>query len=188
MSQLNFFLFNDDILLRLESLIKKGEVELFRGRFFENEFPDPVIDINEVRDISQLTFWFKNVVKKPKCYLITHGVNDGLFTFDYYKDPIMHFSDCIRTPNLISPGRIFYKAGWIEDAQLRKNHEKWTKRVSRLFDKDLMKIDGFWRISNSVINWVNSERCLELGTGGFRINKENLNSRLPAVVSAQRSN
>lgn len=178
MSQLNFFLFTDEILLKLNSLIKTGEVNVFQGKFFKKEIPDPVTDINEITDLSKLTFWFKNDVKEPKCYLLHSGVNKGLFLFDYYKDPIIEFSDCIRTSDLISPGRIFYKAGWIEDAQLRQNHKKWSARVTRLFGKDLMKIYNFWRISNPVINWVNNEGCLEFEPGGLKINKENLNSAL----------
>ena len=177
MSQVNFFLFADEVLMRLNNLIKTEEVDIFQGRYFDKEFPDSVRDISEITNLSELIFWFRNDTKQPKCRLISNdGIYNGSFSFDYYKDPIIQFSDCNRTPNIISPGRIFYKAGWIEEAQLRKDHEKWARRVSRLFDKDLLKINGFWRISSSVIKWVHNEGCLELGTGGFRINKENLNS------------
>jgi hypothetical protein len=96
--------------------------------------------------------------------------------FDYYKDPIIQFTDCKRTPTLISPGRIFYKAGWVEHEALRQKHKNWGIRVSRLIDKRLYKLNSIWRISDDVKDWVAKGGNLELGPGGRVVNKDNLTS------------
>ncbi len=119
-----------------------------------------------------MIFWLKNEIKTPTCY----PIDNGLFMFDEYKDPIIEFSDCKRSPSLISPGRIFYKAGWITDETLRKKHENWARRVSKIFNKNQKIVNKIWRISDPVIDWVNPDGNLELGRNGFRINKGNLNS------------
>ena len=178
MSQINFFFSPEDILSILNKLFQSNEIEIFQGGFFKKQIPDHVQSIDDIKEFEELTFWLKNDKRQPVCHPVDRGINEGLFVFDYYRDPIIEFSDCSRKSATISPGRIFYKAGWIVDEDLRKEHEKWAKRVSRVFDKKAKKIDRFWRISDSVINWVNNNGSLELGRGGLLLNKENLSSHL----------
>ncbi|WP_419699701.1 hypothetical protein [Mucilaginibacter sp. NFX135] len=178
MSQLNFFLNSNETLNILNSLLETYEIEIFNGWSFENEYPQAIKNMTKMQESGMLTFWFKNKFQEPKVSILNSGINKGRFSFDYYKDPIIEFRDCKRTSSLISPGRIFYKAGWVEDEQLRNEHKKWAAKISRHIDKKLKKIDGFWRISDEVENWVMEGGSLELGLGGKIINKENLNIQI----------
>jgi len=174
MSQLNFFLSKDDVLDILDRLVETDEIKIFTGRYFEKEFPDAIKNINEIKEFDELTFWLKNEIKRPKCYSYERSSGHVVFLFDTYKDPIIEFSDCKRTTLLMSPGRIYYKAGWIENHELRRAHKNWAVRVTKLFYKRLKKLDKFWRISNDVESWVSSGGILELGPGGRKISELDL--------------
>jgi len=173
MSQSNFFISNDEVRTILLHLLKTNDVLIFNGRFFNNEYPEHINDINEITDLKELTFWLKNDSIMPKGIYISEGELIGKFHFDNYIDPIIEFTNCVWTERLISPGRIFYKAGWIKNERLKDQHIKWALRVSKLFNKGLKKYD-LWRISSSVERWVLQGGLLELGKGGRRIGKEDL--------------
>ncbi|WDF76948.1 hypothetical protein PQ469_23985 [Mucilaginibacter sp. KACC 22773] len=177
MSQLNFFITRDETISILNALIDTCEVDVFIGGAFEQEKPAPVSKITTLIDADYFTLWLKNEFREPKGFKLNHGDNKDRFIFDYYKDPIMQFADCKRTPALISPGRIFYKAGWVEHDELRQKHKNWGIRVSRLIDKRLHKLNSIWRISDDVKDWVVNGGNLELGPGGMIINKYNLTTR-----------
>ena len=173
MSQVNFFLSANEIRAILHKLMETNEV--FDGTFFNKEYPDPTKNINDLYDSKDLIFWLKNDFIRPRCSRSGGGMMTGKFLFDCYKDPIIQLDNCIWTDSLVSPGRIYYKAGWIENEELRRLHKSWTARVSRLFSKGLKKIDSPWRISSSIENWVIQGGLLELGKGGKLIGKENIN-------------
>lgn len=175
MSQVNFFLSDNEVRTLLLKLVETNEVLIFNGCFFDVEFPEPVNSINDLSDSKELTFWLKNDFVQPKCSGLAGGERAGKFLFDYYNDPIIEFENCIWTEKLISPGRIFYKAGWIQNEELRKLHINWTSRVAKLFTKGLKKLDTPWRISVSIENWVLQGGLVELGKGGKVVGKENIN-------------
>lgn len=174
MSQLTFFITRDETISILNTLIDTGEINIFIGGSFEQEKPEPIIKLTTLIDSDCFTLWLKNDFKEAKGIKMTQGHNKNRFVFDYYRDPIIEFTDCKRTPSLISPGRIFYKAGWIEHDALREKHKNWGKNVSRLIDKRLNKLNSIWRISDGVKDWVEKGGNLELGSGGMIINKDNL--------------
>lgn len=176
MSQLNFFITRDETISILNALIDTGEVDIFIGGAFEQEKPAPVSKITTSIDYDYFTLWLKNEFREARGVKMEHGLNKGRFIFDYYKGPIIQFSDCKRTSSLISPGRIFYKAGWVEHDELRQKHKNWGIRVLRLIDKRLHKLNSTWRISEDVKDWVVNGGNLELGPGGKVVNKDNLTS------------
>ncbi|SEO66338.1 hypothetical protein SAMN05192574_110177 [Mucilaginibacter gossypiicola] len=175
MSQLNFLLLPDEILDRLNSIIQKNDALVFSGRFFEHEHPKP-FEIKEDTSLpDELTLWLNNSKKMPRGEIITEGPFKGKFAFDYYKDPIIQFHNCVTAQTTIHSGRIFYKSGWIDDDVLRSKHKKWAAKTTRIIDRNLQKLNKFWRISTAVEEWVNEGGSLELGPGGLIVNKQNFN-------------
>jgi hypothetical protein len=176
MSQLNFFITRDETIGILNALIDTGEVDVFIGGAFEQEKPVPVSKITTSIDADYFTLWLKNEFREAKGVKMNHGFNKDQYVFNNYRDPIIQFTDCKRTSSLISPGRIFYKAGWVEHEALRQKHKNWGIRVSRLIDKRLHKLNSIWRISDNVKDWVINGGNLELGPGGKIVYKDNLTS------------
>lgn len=174
MSQSNFFLSPDESRAILLGIIQSNKVLIFEGIYFEVEYPIPVDDINELINAENLVFWLKNDFVQPRAICSGRGNLEGNFLFNYYRDPIIEFNNCIWREEIISPGRIFYKAGWIENEQLRKLHKNWTARVSKLFSKSQKKIYGTWQISPSIEDWVLQGGLLELGPGGKLVGKEDI--------------
>ena len=98
------------------------------------------------------------------------------YTFDYFKDPVIEFTGCIFSDNLISPGRLYYKSGWIENDNLRTKHKKQAQKLLKLFSKNLSVISSPFSVSLGIRELLNNGFELELGKGGMRITKQNMNA------------
>jgi hypothetical protein len=102
MSQLNFFMTKDEVVEKIKSLNMKNQFAIFQGRFFDIKKPTPLVIMQDVGKSKELIIWVKNSLKEPECS--TKGLENYLdnFLFDYYKDPIIEFSNCVYDNKLIS--------------------------------------------------------------------------------------
>jgi hypothetical protein len=176
MSQLNFFLTQDEILFKLNTIIKSGEYVVFNGKAFNTRSPEPVADVSQIVGFQELVLWVKDGDSTPVASVVGSDAMAGKFLFDHLKDPVIEVENCSYSDHLISPGRIYFKAGWIEEEGLRKMHQKAANKVLRLFDKDMLRVQQQWRVSPEVKHWVLQGGELELGVNGMRINKEHINA------------
>lgn len=172
MSQLNFFFSKKDLQERVLSIIESKEVEVFIGAFHDTDTPRSIRSVKEIGEFDRLVLWLKNEVKEPRCTSTGSGEMEGKFLFDYLRDPIIEIDNTTVSNNLMSPGRMFYKSGWIENEELRKKHKIWANRIYKLFDTNTLKINKTWRVSKSVEEWINKGGKIELGRGGVVLSKE----------------
>lgn len=174
MSQLNFFFSKKELQEKILTIIESKEVEIFIGSFHDSDTPNPINSIEEIGEFERLVLWLKNELKEPKCSGKGSGEMVGKYLFDYLNDPIIEIDNITVSNNLMSPGRIFYKTGWIENEELRKKHKNWANRIYKLFDKDTLKVNKTWRISKSIKEWIGNGGEIELGRGGIVIDKEKI--------------
>jgi hypothetical protein len=176
MSQLNFFMTKEEMRLRLEDLLSTGLVTLFFGNFFDTNRPAPILTLNEIGEFDDIIIWVNNDTLEPKCS--SRGIGDykDKFLFDYYKDPIIELDNCSYSPKIISPGRLFYKTGYIENESVRQQHIAVAKKAVRIFSKNLLPISKPFKISPQVKNLIEQGYQIELGRGGRVINKTSINS------------
>lgn len=175
MSQLNFFMTKEEVKEKLDVLFALGQFQVFEGRFFDTETPTPISEKDQVMNNAEYTIWVKNDYCDAKCSVKAQGDYKGKFLFDSYKDPIIELSTCKFDDNLISPGRIYYKAGWVESPELRELHEKMCSKVVRLFKNTLHNLSSPFKISKEIEKLIAAGHEVELGRGGMRINKLNIN-------------
>jgi hypothetical protein len=177
MSQLNFFMTQEEIRNEVEELINSSLFVLFNGSFFNFEIPTPMTNSKEIGESKRIIIWIKNEITQPKCSKKGAGNYSDKFLFDYYYDPIIEFDIENIVGNLISPSRIFYKAGWIKDKEIRDFHTKATSKLVRTIKKKLKtwdKIKPFY-ISKNTMNLLDNGFEIELGNGGMRLNKQTIN-------------
>jgi hypothetical protein len=124
MSQLNFFLTQDEIQERLNILLLSDEFLVFNGKFFESQNPLPIHKLSELKIFESLTIWVTNKFLTPICS--QKGTRDYLNTylFDTINDPIIELDNCTMFDMRMSPGRLFFKTGWIKNIDLRLLHKK----------------------------------------------------------------
>jgi len=178
MGQLNFFMTKDEIVTEIKLLLLSNNYTLFDKTFFDSEIPESISDTEKLNDVDKITIWINNAKYQPKCSSRGAGKMTGKFLFDYYKDPIIEFDLGKTAGKLFSPSRLFYKTGWLEDKDLRELHTKSTNKLVRTFKKKLTttnRLKPFY-ISESVIKHLSNDYELELGDGGMRVNKQNINS------------
>ncbi len=177
MGQLNFFMTKDEIVSEIKQLFISDDYILFDRTFFDSQIPEAISEIKNIDSVDRITIWIKNNKRLPSCSLKGEGQMSGKFLFDNYKDPIIEF-DLGKTANkLFSPSRLFYKIGWLEDGELRALHTKLTNKLVRTFKKKLTttsRLKPFY-ITESVVKHLANDYELELGEGGMRVNKHNIN-------------
>lgn len=172
MSQLNFFMTKGEIITKLKGLLSNEEYLIFKGVFFDNQKPIPVLNIDELENFNDLIIWVNNDICEPICTEKGEGNYKGKFLFDYYKQPIIEFENCIVDEKLISPGRLFFKTGWIENLELRKLHTKKTNKIVRQFNLNLISVSEQFKISSEIKNLMFNGYEIELGINGIRLNKK----------------
>ena len=176
MSQLNFFLTQDEVLERLVPIFLSEDFLIFNGRFFDKTNPTSISKIDDILKFDILTIWVKNNIALPTCNCKGRGDFEGLFLFDMYFDPIVEISNCATHDGRMVPGRLYYKTGWIKSPDLRELHRQSASKIVRVFRKNLKPVSNF-NISNSVIKLIKDDgHEIELGDKGKIINKNNLNS------------
>ena len=177
MGQLNFFMTNEEIANEINQLLASSSYTLYNGRFFNSETPEPATNIEDFIDCDKMTIWVNNNKYQARCSKEGAGEMSGKYLFDYYKDPIIELDIGKTSDNLRLPSRLFYKTGWVVDAEVRKLHITFTNKLVRAVKKNLtttQRLKPFY-ISESVIELLNKNYELELGEGGMRVNKHNLN-------------
>jgi len=176
MSQLNFFLTQDEIAFKIEAIIAMDSFAMFNGKAFTTSTPEPITDVIQTKGFQSLILWVKNGSKIPLASIKGTCALAGNFLFDYLKDPIIEIENCRYVNGLFTPGRIYFKAGWIEDEALRSIHQKAGNKLLRLFDTKTIKVRKVWRVSPNVKKLVMQGSELELGSNGFRISKANIDA------------
>lgn len=177
MSQLNFFLTDTELRDKLRLAHQTGDYKIFVGRFFKTNNPIQVSDIDELCDFDSLTIWVNNKFVESICSLKGQCDYTDYFLFDYYYNPIIELDNCRFSNGLISPGRLFYKTGWIKNNELNLIHKKMASKLVRIFNKDLINVSSPFKISAGVEKLIQDGYEIELGEGGLRLNKENINAR-----------
>jgi hypothetical protein len=176
MSQLNFFLTQDEIASKIKAILTMDCFFVFNGKAFNTSKPEPISDVIQTAGFVILILWLKNSRKAPSASIDGAGALAGKFLFDYLKDPILAIENCTYIDGLFTPGRIYFKAGWIEDKELRKEHQNAGNKLLKIFDENTIKVQKVWRVSQNVKKLVMEGCELELGSKGFRINKANIDA------------
>lgn len=177
MGQLNFFMTKGELVNEIKQLIISDHYLLFDKAFFDSECPEMINEISNIDSIDRIIIWIKNDKRLPTCSSKGLGQMEGKFLFDIYKDPIIEFDLGKTSKKLFSPSRLFYKTGWIDDKEVRELHTKFANKLVRTFKKKLIttsRLKPFY-ITESVSNHLASDYELELGEGGMRVTKHNIN-------------
>ena len=161
----------DEMKARLFDLIASEHFQIFNDSFFDTEIPIPISNSSDLREFSRAIIWVNNKYKLAKCASKGVGTFENKFMFDCYKQPIVEIINCKIINRLISPGRVFYKTGWIENADLRQLHKRKAERIRRLFGKGLMPISPPFKISSGIKDLISEGYEIELGDGGIKLNQ-----------------
>ncbi len=167
----------DEIESEIKQLLISDDYILFDKTFFDSENPEAICEIKNIDSVDRIIIWIKNNKTLPSCSLKGEGKMSGKFLFDNYKDPIIEFDLGKTVDKLFSPSRLFYKTGWLEDKELRELHTKLTNKLVRTFKKKLTttsRLKPFY-VTESIVKHLTSDYELELGEGGMRVNKHNIN-------------
>jgi hypothetical protein len=160
---------------KLKELMVSGQFQIFEGSFFDIPSPVPLVTKDQLKEFKRIIIWVTNQYRHASCSGKGRGNFENKYLFDYYKDPIIELENCKISNRVISPGRIFYKAGWIDNADLRQLHEKAANKVRRLFNKGLSPLSPPFKISDGVKKLLLKGYEIELGEGGKKINQNNIN-------------
>ena len=149
------------------------DFQVFNGIFFDTQNPVPVSNVDQLKEFSRLIIWVNNKYEPAICASKGLGDFENKFLFNHYKQPVIEIENCTVVNKLISPGRVYYKAGWIDNADLQQLHKRMAEKVKRHFNKGLFSISPPFKISDGIKTLISTGYELELGQGGKKINRTN---------------
>lgn len=175
MSQLNFFMTKEEMISEVNQLILSRDFTVLDERSFDSQTPKAISKLN-IDSSRGITIWINNPIGLPNCSLKGEGSFEGKFLFDIYKDPIIELDFGKEESKLFTPSRLFYKAGLIENKELRDLHSKLANHIVMRFKKKLTTTSHLkpFYISNALLEFLSDGYELELGQGGLRVNKDKL--------------
>ena len=145
------------------------DFQVFNGIFFDTQNPVPVSNVDQLKEFSRLIIWVNNKYEPAICASKGLGDFENKFLFKLYKQPIIEIENCTFVNKLISPGRVYYKAGWIDNADLRHLHKRLAEKIKRDFSKGLFSISPPFKISIGIKALMSEGYEIELGKGGKKI-------------------
>jgi hypothetical protein len=165
MSQLNFLLTEHEFKEKLRIVHQTGDYMIFAGRSFKSGRPIAIQNFDGPFVDDDFTIWVKNDFVEPVCSSRGTGDFAECYLFDYYHDPMIELDGCKYSNGLISPGRLFYKAGWIKHPELRLIHKRMASKLLRIFSKGLTNFSSHVKISAGVEKQIQDGFRIEVGLG-----------------------
>jgi hypothetical protein len=163
MSQINFFQSREDEIEFTNFLFDQQDTWILSGSFFQKSKPEPLS--SRQLPIAQNQITLINKILMPKIEVTTRGLGDlsNVFLFDMYKDPCIQFSRSTLEGNVLLPGRIFAKIGYLEPAETNSLYKSWYSKLERWIKKRYLKVHDFWWIGNGAEKWCRQGGIIALG-------------------------
>lgn len=159
MSQINFFLLDEEVNSLIEELLDKKNFYIL----------DPTTDKPVNSDETLLN---TQVASKRVLTLVDKTLYDRLqheiVKWTHYEAPIIEFSLPYLLPdnNLLS-GRFYTKTGYCSTTEDNKRHKSSYSKLTRLIKSRCRRVDNIWWASDQVKNWsIETQNHLVFGAIG----------------------
>jgi len=151
MSQVNFFMKEDDERELLDAVRGRGDTLLFVGRFHRTATPEPASTIPDRERF--IVFTPSELAARPVCSARGEGEHAGEFTFALYRDPHIEMSRCHLTNDVLMSGRIYAKVGWLEDESRNDVYRRWYSSIERWIKKRYRRGRNGWWFGPKAEEW-----------------------------------
>lgn len=148
MSQVNFFMTDDDEDAFLEFLFSRKGTYVLSGRFFDSREPTPLVSKEDVRAAADLTLVNKDIMPQP----VARG-GDTRFCFDLFRDPTIEFSRSRLSKKRLLNGRIYAKIGWLKPKEANAVYKSWYGSIERWLKKHYRRVDKAWWFGAGAWEW-----------------------------------
>ena len=166
MSQVNFFMLDEDERDFIASLLERGDTLLIPCTFARTTRPATVTRLPSCRAAPSVTL--ANATLRPSPRFPERGAGDfaGLRTFDLLRDPYIEVARSRRRGNVLFAGRLYAKVGWLRPTGDNAVHRRWYSSIERWIKTRYRRHDSTWWIAPAAERWSRKGGSLELGDGG----------------------
>jgi hypothetical protein len=164
MSQVNFFMLEDDERELLDAVRGRGDTLLFVGRFHPTARPKPASAIPARERI--IVFTPTELAARPVCSARGAGEHAGEFLFDLHSDPHIEMSRCRLRNDVLVSGRIYAKVGWLEDASRNDAYRRWYSSIERWIKKRYRRGRNGWWFGPRAEEWSRAGGRVSYGDSG----------------------
>ena len=144
MSQVRFFMLDDDEREFVEMLRGRGDTQLFLHRFFPTKNPEPLTGVPSFQSAKEITLVNAQLRPNPTCTRSGFGESSGLYLFDDLHDPACEFSRCYFDGSILVDGRLYAKIGWLQSSAENKIFGSWYRSVERWLKKRYRSHRSWW--------------------------------------------
>lgn len=152
MSQVNFFMDENDDEEFIAMLRARSDTALFVGRFFDTPTPTPQ-RIPNYGSRAELELVNTSVAPTPVCHGRGAGEYRGRYLFDSYSDLHIEFTRSRLENRVLVAGRIYAKIGWAKPEEVNKVGRAWYGSLERWIKKRYRRHRGIWWIGPSAEKW-----------------------------------
>lgn len=144
MSQVNFFMLENDEREFVEMLSARGDTLMFSGYFFPVKRPTPTRDLPPIGSERVVTLVNSRLRPDPECEGRGAGDFAELYLFDGLKYPQCEFSRCRFQDGILLDGRIYAKIGWLESPTENRIYRSWYSSIERWIKKRYRRHRSWW--------------------------------------------
>ena len=153
MSQVNFFMLPEDEDQFVSFLAARSDTHILIGRSFSSPEPQPVRELPPASETSHVTLLNAKIRPTPSCRPSASGASGGAYMFELMRDPFIEFSRSSLCDDLLLPGRIFAKIGWLDSQEGNRQFKLWYSAIERWLKKRYQKYRDHWWFGPEAEKW-----------------------------------
>lgn len=152
MSQINFFMTQDDERAFVEMLLSRSDTLLFSGRSFPTPSPEPVRHPRMIEAVEEVSLVNSQLMPEPRCSGRGRGEHKGKYLFEMYEDPFIEFQRCAWEQEILIPGRLHMQTVRSAPAA-SKTHERWYRSIRSWITKRYHRRRDIWWFAPGALAW-----------------------------------
>jgi hypothetical protein len=144
MRQINFHMMEKDEREFEQFLLSRTDTLIFPTRWFKTRRPKHVSCLPPVSEAKKIEFVNSVLMPHPVCSAKGAG---GTYSFDMFKDPHIGFNRSYLVDDLLIPGRLYAKIGWLEPTEDNRVFSSRYATLERWLKKRYTKNHRGWWIA-----------------------------------------
>jgi len=162
MSQVNFFMTEDDERNFFEFLCACDDTAIYSGREFRTQSPEQLDALPPVVE-RQLTIAHSGLAE---VYPPQPDSASGYYAFPLFHSAWVEWTrSVVLSGGELEAGRVFAKVGWLTQPADNRVYKSWYAAIERWLKRSLRQLDGTWWIGPAAEEWSRTGGVLAFGPG-----------------------
>lgn len=161
MSQVNFFMAEDDERKFFAFLLARGDTAIHLGRKFQSQSPEP-LDALPPPVERVLTIVHSGLAE---IYPPQQESASGHYAFPLFSSAWVEWTRSASIGDALEAGRVFAKVGWLSEPANNRVYKLWYAAIESCLKRSMRRLDETWWIGPAAEAWSQTGGILAFGPG-----------------------